>query len=96
MSRSRKKTNIVKDRASASYHKQVRNFTKHHLRAHTNHLKNQSVGVAGIVGIEGSELDELLDYASPSAKVAVNDYDYRDWSFRVESDDEFARKAMRK
>lgn len=92
MSRSKKKTNIVKDRASASYHKQVRNFTKHHLRAHTNHLKNQSVGVE----LDVECLDELFDYESPSAKVAVNDYDYRDWSFRIESDDDFARKALRK
>lgn len=90
MSRSRKKTNIVKDRANATYHKQVRHFTKNHLRTHTNHLRNQSVGG------EVEELDELFDYVAPSAKVAVNDYDYRDWSFIVESDDEFARKALRK
>lgn len=48
------------------------------------------------MGVWCSELDELCDYASPSAKVAVNDYDYRDWSFIVESDDEFAKKALRK
>lgn len=58
MSRSRKKTNIVKDKANASYNKQVRNFTKHYLRTHTNHLRNQPVGV-------DDELDELLDYVSP-------------------------------
>lgn len=92
MSRSRKKTNIVKDRASTTYHKQVRSFTKNHLRTHTNHLRNQSVGLE--LDVEG--LDELFDYASPSAKVAVNDYDYRDWSLVVESDDDFARKALRK
>ena len=92
MSRSRKKTNIVKDRASATYHKQVRSFTKNHLRTHTNHLRNQSVGLE----LDVECLDELFDYVAPSAKVAVNDYDYRDWSFMVESDDEFARKAMRK